>query len=296
MPGAAGPLDIPRERIESRREPMRGSPATLRRPVLCAPGYRAAPAMSKGVRRGLLDLTGAPEEMIEAAWFPRAGSIKEAALVLARKAAGLRERHGVERLDLVCVSMGGLAARLASTTWFESQTGMRIRIGTLFTLASPHRGALLAEFVRLDEAALQMRSGSAFLRWINEEAEESIDRLICYARTRDWWVGMENTAPPGWIIRDDSESRVGTESGEARPRLLWRATPWWTLAHLLVSRDPAILADIAARLRGEPPLAWAHPDERAEDAHAGKAGGASGGTIGGGSSADRSAPGPSPGP
>jgi hypothetical protein len=163
-------------------------------------------------------------------------------------------------VDVVAVSMGGLVARYAAAppkmkpaspdatsqpTTDRSPT-RRLRIARLFTISSPHRGAALAFLPTFNQLQIDMRAGSKFLQRLDAcdelvEAGSAQTRpsdsyeLIPYVRLDDMIVGEKNAAPEGW-------------------------TPWWVPAvplqdsHMFAIADPRIVADIARRLRGEPPL------------------------------------------
>ena len=178
-------------------------------------------------------------------------------------------------VDVVAVSMGGLVARYAaaeptpakkpeSNEEAASQPSTihaprRLRIARLFTISSPHRGASLAFLPTFNQLQIDMRAGSKFLRRLDACDELALDasstaavsattttrpiggyELIPYVRLDDMIVGERNAAPAGW-------------------------TPWWVPAvplqdsHLFAIADPRIVADIARRLRGEPPLTTGPP-------------------------------------
>lgn len=158
-------------------------------------------------------------------------------------------------VDVIGVSMGGLAARyaampaetvptLAPATQPASApqdapelprpSGRRLRIARLFTLASPHLGATMADaptylFV---ETQRDMRIGSPFLTQLNDPSHPPEYPIIPYVRLADITVGEKNAAPPGqtpiWLNKGLLES-----------------------AHAGVVNDPRIAADVCRRLRGE---------------------------------------------
>jgi hypothetical protein len=116
-----------------------------------------------------------------------------------------------------------------------------LRIRTLFTLATPHRGALLAGLVRPDRAARQMRPGADTLNRLHRLSGGY--ELVPYAMLRDWWVGSTRAAPDGhvpiWVDPQTAGERFAS--------------------HFAINRQPLIVADIARRLRGEDPLARPGP-------------------------------------
>ena len=103
------------------------------------------------------------------------------------------------------------------------------------TIATPHRGALLAENTPIieDRAVTDMYRSSLFLVKL-EEAYKGDYEIIPYARLNDGVVGTINTAPPGRTP-------------------IWVSGPVVGGSHLTINEDKRILADIARRLRGEEP-------------------------------------------
>jgi pimeloyl-ACP methyl ester carboxylesterase len=142
-------------------------------------------------------------------------------------------------VDVVGISMGGLAAVYAAAD--IPGHGRRLDIGRLFTISSPLRGALLASDIPLNLHPLQgyMRPGSPFLTKLYEMPPGNYS-VYSYTRLNDLYVGTYNAALPG-------------------------RTPWWVQPppfdspHSGCYRDARILADIACRLRGDPPLAHDPP-------------------------------------
>lgn len=209
----------------------RGECGDLVRPVLCLSGWRAWPIMAEGVARRLSELTGAGLECFGRCSFQEVGSFEGAVAKVMRTVEREWGSRDVE-LDVVGVSMGGLVARAAAVGMFG---GERLRVRRLFTLSTPHRGARLAGVVALDSAARDMKPGSEFLRRLDEMEREEGGRgyeLVCYARTRDWWVGARNAAPEGMAP-------------------IWVEPPLVTMSHLCVTMDRRILGDVASRLLGK---------------------------------------------
>jgi pimeloyl-ACP methyl ester carboxylesterase len=143
-------------------------------------------------------------------------------------------------VDVIGYSMGGLAARYAAE---EAHTGRRLRIARLFTISSPLRGAILAaELPLLHPLQKPMRPGSAFLRALNADPQTLADAYPIYSYV---------------CLNDES---VGPANAAAL-----EMTPWWVSAspfftpHDWALLDPRIRADIARRLRDEPPLAHDPP-------------------------------------
>ena len=233
-------------------ERMRATPVVPRRPVVVLAGYHAWKFTVGLLARRLHGMVGGPEGMYVSMAYPLSGDIEAIARRVVREVdarfpaergvggaggAGGAGVHAMTEVDVVGVSMGGLVARAAaSLPLVDGQK--RLRIARLFTLATPHRGAALAERVgvlRPDSAARCMRPGSEFLERLNAGLASAKYELVCYARLNDTWVGASRTAPPGrepiWV----SGTRV--------------------LSHITITQDARIAVDIARRLRGEEPLA-----------------------------------------
>lgn len=141
-------------------------------------------------------------------------------------------------VDVVAFSMGGVIARYAAMPPAEGDDDAlpRLRIARLFTIATPHRGATLAQFPNFDPRVRDMKAGSAFLAQLDAHAEQSPYPIYPYVRLGDPIVGAENAAP-----------------GEEHA--WWVDPPLVTANHIQALVDPRIVADIALRLRGEQPLA-----------------------------------------
>jgi pimeloyl-ACP methyl ester carboxylesterase len=226
-------------------ERMENNPVGLQRPLVILSGYRGPlmPAAALGNR--LLDLTGAPRTLVLPVAYPQFGEFP--AILRSAHAqilAAVPEAIEPGGIDIVGISMGGLIARaLASNAGQTASVSAGsdrslpprpLNVRRVFTLATPHRGATLAEIIALDPAARDMRAGSPFLQELDAHLPRRDYELVCYTRPRDTWVGATRAAPPGM-------------------------NPIWTsgrliFTHFTVHQDTRILVDLARRLRGEPPL------------------------------------------
>jgi pimeloyl-ACP methyl ester carboxylesterase len=143
-------------------------------------------------------------------------------------------------VDVVGVSMGGLAARVAASPLTDAAgaPARRLNIVRLFTISSPLRGAILAERMpawleQIDPITLEMRPGSTLLTQLDESSQ--LYPIYSYVRLRDVQVGPAYAAAAG-------------------------QTPWWlpvpplAQTHADAFLDPRILGDIVRRLGGLPPL------------------------------------------
>jgi pimeloyl-ACP methyl ester carboxylesterase len=139
-------------------------------------------------------------------------------------------------VDVIGFSMGGLVARSCA----NSATGDRhLRIVRLFTVSTPHLGAVSAGGALFSSQGHDMKKGSKFLTYLNNEVEIDYE-LIPYGRLCDTVVGVKNTAPPGYTP-------------------WWVSTPAFQDSHVQAIGDPRILADITLRLRGETPATISPP-------------------------------------
>jgi len=145
------------------------------------------------------------------------------------------------QVDVVAISMGGLVARYAAmppTKDDEDAASKRLNIARLYTISTPHQGAQMAELPTVDRVQIAMRADSDFLQQI--DPVDDFYELYCYVRLNDVTIGAENAAPRG-----------------SNP--WWVATPFLSPSHIGAGSDPRIVADIARRLRGEPPFTTTPP-------------------------------------
>lgn len=229
------PLAPTRALAADERRHMEAAPVALARPVLVLSGWRSPYWQGRGLARRLEALTCRDASRFRSVSYMLSWSIEGAAqrAVEAVQAAWPSAAHDdTTEVDVVAVSMGGLVARAGAAGLGGSR---RLRIHRLFTLATPHRGAALAERIRPDLAAREMRPGSEWLARLDAALPDAAAEIIPYARTGDAWVGATRTAPPG---RDP----------------IWTRGPF-CLSHFTIALDEAITLDIARRLRGESPLA-----------------------------------------
>lgn len=208
---------------------------SLVRPVLVVGGWRSPRLMAARTAAGLAAELGLPSTSFHVVAFPWASRIEAGVrrvLSSAKDAAGLSaDGKSTGPVDVVAISMGGLVSRAAADLDWPGLP--RLSLVRLFTLATPHRGASLARWVRPDAAARAMRPGSDFLRRLDEALPRARYELRCYAQRLDWWVGTESCSPPGRAATTvEPEGLVG--------RLF---------SHFTIASNAGALRDIAARLR-----------------------------------------------
>lgn len=223
------------EELEAKWAQLAAAPHEHPRTVVVLCGWRAPLAALRTVRSHLKQLMpGTPVVPIA---FAQASSMQQADAAT-RKALAARGLSDTP-IDVVAISMGGLIARALAAGTF----GTPVPIVNLFTFATPHRGAVLAKVVRPDSAARDMRPGSAFLRDLDGVLDRATFDLTPYGYLRDWWVGCENTAPPG-------RTPMWLDPLGFRGRLF---------SHFMITTEPRIILDVALRLRGMPALSKVGP-------------------------------------
>lgn len=217
---------------EALRE-MSRTPKALDRPVVVLGGYRSWPFLASRLRDRLIALTSGEATDIVAISYTLRSRFDDAASIAMDRLRSWRTdvADATTEVDIVGISMGGLVAR-ALLAGNDGPRSARV-----FTLATPHRGARLAERIAPDDAARAMVPDSPTLQRLDHAWMSRSYELIPYAVLDDHWVGASRTAPAG-------------------------VDPLWTsgpplISHLSMSALPGVIADIARRLRGEQPLAKA---------------------------------------
>jgi hypothetical protein len=220
---------------------MEEKPKPLQRPVLVIGGYLDFGVTPSLVRCELRALTDddriAPVALFDCGDFD---DCREKVIAAVDKAFPNKDPEFTTPVDVIGVSMGGLAARYAAAPDPSGKSHRRLKIARLFTISSPHQGAVAAAFPSFHKLVWQMRQGSEFLGSLEQARCNCGYEIYPYVRLNDGWVGESNAAPPG-------------------------QTPWWVPSpilqpsHLGAAADPRILADIARRLRGEEPFTRGTP-------------------------------------
>lgn len=212
---------------------MAAAPTVAPRPIITLSGWRAIALPSQVLAKRLRRLVGQAETL--SLCFTLINRFDAAADHVVRSVNRRFPNGGADEtveVDVVATSMAGLVSRLAA---IGTDGRPRLRIARLFTLATPHRGAVIANRIAPDPTVRDMKPGSPLLGKLDAALPDADYELICYGRLRDGWVDARHTAPPG---RDPFWS-PGTR--------LW--------SHHTITADRLIIADIARRIRGEEPLA-----------------------------------------
>jgi pimeloyl-ACP methyl ester carboxylesterase len=226
---------------------MRQTPVVLARPIVVVDGWRGPGFVADGLADQVRRATSGREQDVLAFSYFWGSNFDQ---VTGRLVAAVDEKwpspsaDETVEVDVVGFSAGGLVARWAALPAAEraragqppgTPTGKRLRVARLYTLATPHAGADMADRMSTDSMTDDMDPASAFLQALNGRAGGEGYELVCYAQTGDLWVGARHAAPPG-------------------------STPIWTHGawnggHMSIRRNAIFVADICRRLRGEAALA-----------------------------------------
>lgn len=230
------PISV-REAEEALAE-MEAAPVPLERPVVVAGGYLDPHAGPWWVAKRLSDFTGDERFLTVSFFFCTSLEECRAKLIAAVDAAypGADPLWTTE-VDVVGISMGGLVARLAAADALPGGSCQRrLRIRRLFTLASPHEGARMAELPCFLPLHREMRAGSQVYASLPPCDASLGYEVEPYVLLGDSVVGAENAAPRGRAPH-------------------WAADRLLHPSHVGAALDPRFQADIARRLRGEEPFA-----------------------------------------
>ncbi len=218
---AGGPLPRPVIVVGGYLDPGLGPNQTAERLIDLTHDLRIA-SVSPGFA---LDMDGAANKIVEAvdAAFPT------------------DDPTWTTEVDVVAISMAGPAARLAAAPGGSfGDHGRRLRIGRMFSIASPHVGARMADklgWADLVFAARQMRTGSGFYRNLARREQlappEEQFLIVQYAKENDLSIGPGSELPAHLLNRGI---------------VIWIDTPRGRSGHQKVYADETIRNDIARRL------------------------------------------------
>ena len=120
------------------------------------------------------------------------GDIRDSAGFIARKVESIIAQTGVEKVDVVAHSMGGLVA-----LDYLKRLGGEKRIRRLVLLGTPISGTWTALLgiatTPLGRAALQLLPGSAFLRELDQLPLPAGPKVVVVAADRDWLAPPRTT-------------------------------------------------------------------------------------------------------
>lgn len=235
-PSPALPASTAEVRAEIAR--MKDNPVELPRPVVVIDGW--IPVGGRAIKAEIARLTGEEPTHFELVSYAPGKSLEHIAEIVVRET----EEHWpsddavwTTEVDVIGFSTGGVVARLAAlpAQVDDGEPRKRLNIANLYSISAPHAGTVgISLSLAPDKAAKQMRPGSATLAWL-DQMQPTVDyTMICYGQLNDQVVSAPHTAPEGTL-------------------------PIWSYGRVLAShsqsaRNRRILADIALRLREEPPI------------------------------------------
>lgn len=240
------PLTIEAARADLRR--MERNPRPLQRPVVVCAGIFDPGTGARVLAARLRRVTTTPERVLALGFWVCAdfeGCCAACVRLINDRFPADYPRETVP-VDAIGVSMGGLVARFAAMPVDSSErcARRRLNIRRLFTLGTPHHGASWWDRAPWDSRAAQMKPDGPFIRelngrWISDhrESHPRAYSIHAYVRLGDQIVGERNAAAPDG-------------------RAWWLPNPAAELAHVQAFDDPRMLADIARRLRDEPPHSY----------------------------------------
>lgn len=212
----------------------------LERPLVIASGFLDPGFGVSSLTRQMRALAADPDMVIEVPFFttPTFAQARERFIEKVETAYPSPDPLHTVEVDVIGISMGGLVSRFAAMPDEDAQKqGLkRLRIRTLFTLGTPHHGAIKANSTpAFDARVADMRAESDFINQLNNAWADRDYQLIAYTRLYDSVVGTANALDPdgnGW----------------------WLCPPPFQLSHMTMHQDPRILMDIICRLTGQLPL------------------------------------------
>lgn len=230
------PVPTPDLRAELAR--MKDHPVEVARPIVVIDGW--IPVGGGAIKAEIRRLTGAGADQIELVSYAPGKSLEHIADIVIRE---VEERWPSDdpiwttEVDVIGFSTGGVVARLAAleSQVDEGEPRKRLNLANLYSISAPHAGTVgISLSLAPDRAARQMRPGSSTLAWLDEMQASTDYTMVCYGQLNDQVVSAPHTAPEGQI-------------------------PIWSYGRVLAShsqsaRNRRILADIALRIRGEPPF------------------------------------------
>lgn len=214
---------------------MRDDPVGLQRPLVVLGGWGDVTGLPPAhIAKQLRQATG--DDRVISIGFAMCNTFDACrARVLRRVAEAFPDgQGGAVEVDVVGFSMGGLVARYSAIPANDEDVVPPLRITRLYTISTPHRGAVLAQAIAPGPLATDMRAGSAFLEQLDDALASANYPVFPYVRLGDAIVGPVRSAPHN-------------------------QTPWWLPArpfsssHIDAYRDPRLIAELARRLRGETP-------------------------------------------
>jgi hypothetical protein len=215
---------------------MRADPRPLQRPVLLVGGYMD-PNVVPTYQKLFFEKVSSNALLIPVSvgFCNSFGDCRDKVIEAVDQACPNHDPVWTSEVDVVGVSLGGLVARYAAAPSPDPTHPRRLRIARLFCIGSPQSGAKFAENGAVTEFDRQLRPGSYFLKEVASADAKANYKIYPYVLLNDDIIGAAYAAPPG-------------------ERALWLANDSILPPHPAAMVDDRILADIALRLRDEPPF------------------------------------------
>ncbi len=152
------------------------------------------------------------------------------------RACGNTDPNWTAEVDVVGVSLGGMAARYAAAPSRDPHSPQRLRIARLFTLSSPLAGAKVA-MLGFTDFQRDIQPNSDVQKYLASAEPDPKYEIYSYVHLDDEMVGQENAAIPG-----------------RNPYWLPNVPGLPILPHEAIMLDERVFADVTRRLRGETPF------------------------------------------
>ena len=220
---------------------MRANPKPLTRPLVIVGGF-LDPKMSSAMEEHFFAKIASNATIVEVSLASCANFTDCRAEILRAVNAVVPsgDPQWTAEVDVLGISLGGLAARYAEAPAGPDEPPQRLKIARLFTMSSPLSGAMLAGDISLTPLQRDMRPGSAFLAALDQADTPERYPVYAYVLLDDKIVGAHYASIPG-------------------------VNPWWLAnntiwpGHLVIMDDDRVRADIARRLRGEESFSLSPP-------------------------------------
>ncbi|MEU6662148.1 alpha/beta fold hydrolase [Streptomyces sp. NPDC046821] len=158
-------------------------------------------------------------------YSPLTCDIRTAAALLGRHVEEICERTGQDRVDIVGHSLGGLIAR-----YYVQCLGGDLRVRTLVSLGTPHKGTTIAPLMDAHPIVRQMRPGSTVIEELARPAPG------CRTHFVSFWSDLDQIMVPLETARID------------HPDLLAHNVRVTGVGHLALPVHPAVAAGIREAL------------------------------------------------
>jgi hypothetical protein len=217
-------------------EQMRCNPKSLPRPVLLIGGFldpSIVPALDQSFFASVT--INAKLIPVSIGFCNSFAECREKVIAAVDTACPSSDPIWTTEVDVVGASLGGLVARYAAAPSPDSAHPRRLRIARLFSISSPQSGSKLAKDLGFTDFHKEIRPNSAFLKVLAAEDPDAGYKLYPYVLLNDTIIDARYAAPPG-------------------DTAFWLPNDSLLPSHDAAMVDQRILADIARRLREEPPF------------------------------------------